>query len=328
MKKLILIIIIAIIPIYLFISYNNFKNSIIFEKQEIIEIKKWETYYSLAEKLNIDKNYLRIYLNLNKPKWLQAWNYEIKAWTNINWLVETLEWNAVSNDISITIIEWLNIYDIDSILSKKNLIKTWEFITYNKENFENLKKEFPFLKNAVSLEWFLYPDTYKINPNNFSLDNFVKTKFLANFEKKVIKWLNLDPNDKNLQDIIILASIVEKEEKNSSEKATVAWILKKRLKEWWQIWADATVCYPYQLTYEECTPNFIWNHINDKNKYNTRTMHWLPETPICNPNDETIEATINSKDSPYYFYLHDKNAQIHYATTNEEHEANKSKYLK
>jgi UPF0755 protein len=125
-----------------------------------------------------------------------------------------------------------------------------------------------------------------------------------------------------------LASIVEKEEKSTKEKATVAWLLKKRLNENWFIWADATVCYPYELTFDECNPKFIWNHIQDKNNYNTRTKLGLPKTPICNPSNNSIEAVYNSKDTPYYYYLHDENWQIHYAKTNEEHVANKMLYIK
>jgi UPF0755 protein len=125
-----------------------------------------------------------------------------------------------------------------------------------------------------------------------------------------------------------LASIVEKEEKSVKEKATVAWVLKKRLNENWFIWADATVCYPYELTFDECTPKFIWNHIQDKNDYNTRTKLGLPKTPICNPSALSIEAVYNAKNTPYYYYLHDENWQIHYAKTNEEHVANKMLYIK
>lgn len=102
-----------------------------------------------------------------------------------------------------------------------------------------------------------------------------------------------------------MASIVEKEEKRADAKAVVAGILKKRVQEGWMIGADATVCYPYKLTFSQCTPAFIGMHIEDKNQYNTRTMQGLPMTPIANPSWETIYATINSESSPYYFYLHD-----------------------
>ena len=56
-------------------------------------------------------------------------------------------------------------------------------------------------------------------------------------------------------------------------------------------------------------------------------MVWLPKTPICNPSFESVNAIINSKQTPYYYYLHGKDWQVHYAKTNEEHISN-YKYLK
>ncbi len=326
MKKII-IFIILLTSIYLLYSYSSFTNSILTSKEQILEIKKWDSYYSLASKLDLNSNYLKVYLKLNPPaRDLQAGNYKLKKWLNLIQVIESLK-NPITNDLKVTILEWWNIYDIDNELSKNNFIQTWDLINLNKEKLSDFKKEFVFLSNTETLEWFLYPDTYSINPNNFSLEDFIKT-MLSNFDKKVIKDLAINPNDTNLQNNIILASIVEKEEKSIKEKATVAWVLKKRLNENWFIWADATVCYPYELTFDECTPKFIWNHIQDKNDYNTRTKLGLPKTPICNPSADSIEAVYNAKNTPYYYYLHDENWQIHYAKTNEEHIANKMLYIK
>ena len=94
------------------------------------------------------------------------------------------------------------------------------------------------------------------------------------------------------------------------------------------IWADITVCYPHELTANECKM-VISKYINEKSEYNTRTMAWLPKTPIWNPSFETINATLNSKDTPYYFYLHDTGTgKIYYWKTNAEHEQNKRFYLR
>ncbi|MFA5917008.1 MAG: endolytic transglycosylase MltG [Candidatus Gracilibacteria bacterium] len=326
MKKLILLIII-LVPIYFVYSYNSFKNTILTPKEQVLEIKKGDSYYSLASKFDLNSYYLKVYLKLNPPaKDLQAGNYKLKTGLNITQVINSLK-NPITNDKQITILEGRNIYDIDNELSKNSFIQTGDLINLNKEKLSNFKKEFVFLSNAETLEGFLYPDTYSINPNNFKLEDFVKT-MLTNFDKKVIQELEINPNDTNLQNNLILASIVEKEEKSTKEKATVAGLLKKRLNENWFIGADATVCYPYELTFDECNPKFIGNHIQDKNNYNTRTKLGLPKTPICNPSNNSIEAVYNSKDTPYYYYLHDENGQIHYAKTNEEHVANKMLYIK
>ena len=100
------------------------------------------------------------------------------------------------------------------------------------------------------------------------------------------------------------------------------------MKEYWNIWADITVCYPYKLTSDECKL-VISKYININSDYNTRFIIWLPLSPIWNPSFETINATLNSKDSSYYYYMHDtKTWKVYYAETNEEHNKNKELYLK
>jgi UPF0755 protein len=126
--------------------------------------------------------------------------------------------------------------------------------------------------------------------------------------------------------LLNLASIVEKEEKNKEERATVAWILKKRLDNDWNIGADITVCYPHKLTGEECKM-VVSKYIREKSEYNTRTMIWLPKTPIWNPSFDSINATLNYNRTDFWFYLHNVSTwKIYYASSNAEHESNK-KYM-
>jgi cell division protein YceG involved in septum cleavage len=80
----------------------------------------------------------------------------------------------------------------------------------------------------------LYPDTYRINVNNFKINEFV-IKQLETFETKVYDKILSDLNVKEITDLVTLASIVENEEKNLDEKPIVAGILKKRLDNNWQI---------------------------------------------------------------------------------------------
>jgi UPF0755 protein len=220
----------------------------------------------------------------------------------------------MNEDVQVTFLEGWNIYDMDEKLTQMKLIKKGEFIEKVRNNFKNFQQDFDFLASVKTLEGFLYPDTYNINPTSFTLDGVIYN-MLKNFQDKVVSQLKTKYSSEKLLEIITLASIVEKEEKNSSEKPTVAGILKKRLKENWMIGADATVCYPHKLTSEECKM-VVSKYIAEKNAYNTRTMTGLPMTPIANPDNNTIFATINSKESPYYFYLHGSDGTIHYAVDN------------
>jgi len=317
--------------IIIFIWYQNFKSKIIIKKDTIITINKWETFYSLAKKLNLNNFFYKIYLSKNPPNFeLQAWKYKINSWSTISEILNSLNKPAIAKEIKLTILEWWNIYDIDNYLTKKWLIKKWNFIKYvtNKEKILKLSKFYKFIYPELNtLEWYLYPDTYKVNENNFKINKLV-VKQLDNFEKKVYNTILNKYSKEKIQEILKLASIVEKEEKNPKNKAIVAWILKKRLNNSWPIWADITVCYPHKLTSQECKM-VVSKYIREKSKYNTRTMLGLPLTPISNPSFETIYATINSKKTPYWFYLHNtKTWKIYYAKTIEEHNQNKRLYLR
>jgi len=311
-------------------NYIDFKKEVFTNQNQIVNIKSWDTFKSISEKIDwVDEFWLNFYLRFNKPDYeLQTWKYSIKANSDIKTIISSLK-EPILDEENITILEWWNIYDIDNYLAKKEIIVTWSYIDYvtSTEKITALTEFFPFIKDLKTLEWFLYPDTYTISRNSFWI-NVLVIKQLENFEEKVYKKLLNKLDNETIEELINLASIVEKEEKNPQEKSTVAGILKKRLNADWQIWADITVCYPHELTSEECKM-VVSKYINEKSEYNTRTMVWLPKTPIWNPSFETIEATLNHKKTHYWFYLHNVDTwKVYYGETNAEHENNKRLYLR
>jgi len=318
MRKLILVLIWIFFVVFAY-KYSTIWDTAISHQDFIIN--KWETLNILPKKLGFDvNNYLyKIWIKLNYSSFnLQSGSYSINSNTNLDNLFQNVLKNPDSKDIKITILPGWNIFDIDDYLSSNWIIKTWDLIEISKNLSSDLRQKYSFLKDTKTLEWYLYPDTYKISPDSDVVK--IVEIMLDEFSKK-IKTSELLYSD------MIMASIVEREEKNSENKPIVAGILKKRLAEWMAIWADATVCYEFELTQKECTPAFIWEKIYQKSVYNTRSEPGLPPTPISNFSASTFEATINSESSPYYYYLHDSNWQIHYGKTLQEHNNNKAKYL-
>jgi UPF0755 protein len=261
---------------------------------------------------------------------LLVWRFNVKSWSKIENILKSMETPLPGKQINLTILEWWSIYDIDEYLTNKWLIEQNAYIYYveNSKKIDALKEFYSFLKSDfISLEWYLYPDTYSLKVP-FKINELV-IKQLDNFEIKVYNKLFKEEkkltND-TIYDVITLASIVEKEEKNPLEKSTVAGILKYRLQHDWNIWADITVCYPHKFTAKQCKM-VITKYIKEKSDYNTRTMTWLPKTPIWNPSFKTIDATLNDKKTQYRYYLHNvKTWEIYYWKTNAEHERNK-KYM-
>jgi UPF0755 protein len=224
----------------------------------------------------------------------------------------------------ITIQEGLTIKEIDEKIYNMGLIKSGDFISAVK-NF-NGWEYYPFLNNedltklSLPLEGYIYPDTYYINPNDFKSEEFIYTT-LDNFEKKFTDYQSQIKRH-SINQIITMASILEKEVRGMEDKKIVSGILWKRLEADWQLGADATILYitdDNKITSED---------LNIDSPYNTRKNKGLPPGPISNPSMESIEAAMYPQESDYWFYLTTLDTgEVIYAKTNDEQNANKEKYL-
>jgi len=302
-----------------------FPNTMV-SKQDFI-VNRGDTIASLPKKLDVPVNttFFKIYTRFFVKNFtLQAGTYSMEKDATIASLFSQVLKNPTSKDITITFLPGWNMWDMDAYLTKVGIIKAGDF-TKNAENITpEIRKSFPFLGNMTTLEGFLVPDTYRISPEAGA--NEIIKILLKAFDVRIYKEFNFTSNEK-LYETLIFASILEKEERNSTNKPIVAGILDKRYQEKIPIGADATVCYGYRLMMIDCTPTFIGEHIYEKNPYNTRNTLNLPPTPIANPSIKTILATINAQSSNYYYYLHDNSGNIHYGKTLEEHNGNRVLYL-
>ncbi len=320
---------ILILLLYKFLFGSNF------DYDKTITIKEWDTLQTLISDLSW-KNKIQVKLFVKRNKinlnTIQVWSYIFSGNYKAKTFVDTImEWPKVSYH-TIRILEWWSIYDIDHSLTSKWLAEKWEYISFaeNQNIISKYQNRYEFLpKQLKSLEWFLYPDTYKVDIEKNIIDQLVYLQ-LDNFAKKVWKQANelATPKWFSRYDSIIMASIVEKEEKNEKNRPIVAGILIKRQQIWMLIWADISLCYFFKIPYSDCNPNFIAKNVADKNNpYNTRTIAGLPPTPVGNPSINSIMATLKATQTDYLYYLHDSKWQIWYGKTLEEHNANKKKHL-
>ncbi len=174
------------------------------------------------------------------------------------------------------------------------------------------------------LEGYLYPDTYFVDPATYSDQAFIE-RLISNFESKLSEedLVAIESSGKTLEQIIIMASIVEREERIPSEKPVVAGILWNRLDSGIGLYADATTLYALGRTNGSLTAA----DLSIDSPYNTRKNWDLPPTPISNPSIETIRATIFPEETSYLYYLHDSEGNVHYAETLEGHNINKANHL-
>lgn len=190
-----------------------------------------------------------------------------------------------------------------------------------------------FLDASNGKEGFLFPDTYLL-PKDITAEKVVIYQ-LSIFEKKTAEIMpDIQKGDLSLNEIITLASLIEREAKGNEERPTIAGILLKRIAKSWPLQVDAAV--QYAVSSDRCQalsvkcnwwPSLTKGDLEIKSPFNTYKNTGLPPTPIASPGLSSIKAAVYPQDSDFWFYLHDEDGQIHYAETIEEHNANISKYL-
>lgn len=217
--------------------------------------------------------------------------------------------------------EGFTVDQIDARLTAQGLINAGEFKT---ETF-NGTFDYPFLTSKTTthqttgLEGYLFPDTYFIDDASFSVDGLIK-QMLDNFATKVATVTGYDAS-KPIASQVIMASMLEKEVRDPADLPTISGIIWKRLNADWALGIDAT------LLYIDSDGTLSADDLASDNPYNTRTNKGLPPTAICNPGLKALEAAFNPTDSDYWYYLTGTDGLMHYAKTEEEHEANKAAYL-
>ncbi|MBI4414900.1 MAG: endolytic transglycosylase MltG [Candidatus Kerfeldbacteria bacterium] len=177
---------------------------------------------------------------------------------------------------------------------------------------------------SATLEGYLFPDTYRVFKNASPAD--VMKKMLDGFGVRVDEATLAQIRDqgKSVFDVVTLASIVEKEVRTDADRAMVADIFLKRLRDGIALQSDATVNY---VTGKNTTRPSSEDVAVDS-PYNTYAVRGLPPGPIANPGLAAIRAVLNPESNPYYYFLTKEDGTAVFGVTFEEHKANKAKYLR
>jgi len=239
--------------------------------------------------------------------------------------------------VRVTFPEGNNIRQYGQRLEENGVCSASDF--YDTMNTVDFSAEYDFLPSAEKLadrdyrlEGYLFPDTYDFYVGE-SADSVIR-RFLNNFDVKVTaelrqaalttgEFYNVDTD---LDDIIIMASIVEREINVPDEMDGVAAVFWNRIKHpggtvngsatggFFQ--SDATKYYPYVFNVDTLPEGFV-------SDYNTFNVKGLPKGPICCPSLEAIKGSINpDHEQGAFFFYTDINKKVYYAVTLSEHTKN------
>lgn len=174
-------------------------------------------------------------------------------------------------------------------------------------------------------EGYLFPDTYLI-PKDYSIENII-TIFTNTFNAKIAE-AGIDSDDPQLNDIVIIASLLEREAKTNDEKPIISGIIQNRLDSDIALQIDATIQYAKgKVGSKWWMPVTLAEYKSVDSPYNTYLSTGLPPGPISNPGIESLKAAANPEETNYVYYLHGRDGVIRYARTLDEHNANTRKYL-
>lgn len=172
-----------------------------------------------------------------------------------------------------------------------------------------------------------FPETYLI-PKQMTIEE-IRQLMRRTFEEKFEGKLRADANASGLtgEEVVILASLVEREAKLEADRPLVASVLLNRLRAGMKLDVDATVQYALGESGNWWPKDLSLEDLKIRSSYNTYLNAGLPPGPIANPGILAIKAVIYPSSTDYLFYISDKKGVMHYAKTLAEHAQNVAKYL-
>lgn len=287
-------------------------------KDQIFVIRPGQPVTQIAQNLkeaNLIKNTLAFRLlvaQMGIGKSIQAGDFRLSPNLTSREIATFLTHGAI--DVWITFPEGVRLEEIAEIIEAKLAIPQNDQYTFDKQEFKKLARE-----------GYMFPDTYLIPKD--ATAQAVAEKLQTTFSQKVDQNLLAKGTNHNLteDEVIILASLIEREAKSNHQRPIIAGILINRLNAGMALQVDATV--QYAKGYDAASDSW-WPQVTQedyktvKSPFNTYLHPGLPPAPIANPGLESIRAAADPVNTDYLYYLHDREGKIHFAQNLEEHTKN------
>ena len=227
----------------------------------------------------------------------------------------------------ITFLEGDHQYKYAKQLQEKRLAKAEEFLRLSK-NQDFVKTLLPknrFGLNLTGLEGYLFPDTYFFSKND-GVKKILKT-MVERFLKK-IKNLDFSKTSLSIRQVVILASIVEKETGAGFERPLISSVFQNRLRKKMKLQTDPTIIYGILDETGEEINNIRRKDILNPTSYNTYVIEGLPPGPISNPGIKSIKAVLEPEETEYFYFVSKNDGTHVFSKTYGEHLKAVEKYQK
>lgn len=219
-----------------------------------------------------------------------------------------------------TVPEGYNIYQVAEVVENAGFGLKNDFVKAVKD--QALLTKYGFASGVETFEGYLFPDTYRF-PRGVKHPEIIRTmyeRFNSVYRdewKKRAKEIGF-----TVHEIVTLASIIEKETGDASERPIISSVFHNRLKKRMRLETDPTVIYGIK-NYDG---NITKKHLREKTPYNTYRIKGLPPGPIANPGEKSIEAALFPAKTDYLFFVSKKDTTHKFSTNIRDHINSVRKY--
>jgi UPF0755 protein len=292
-------------------------------KQIVFAVETGDSFNAVAKKLEEkglirSSNLLILVARLNNLRSkLKAGDYYLNAALSPKEIIQVLT-SGKSILRTFTVSEGLNIYEVALLFEKQGYGKKADFleVCFNKELLRNILGD-----DVYSCEGYLYPETYNIEKKTSAekLIEIMLKLFLKNYEEvshkqNLVGW--------SRHQIVTLASIIEKETGQASERPLISSVFHNRIKKRMKLQTDPTVLYGILDQTKSYRENITRKDLETPTRYNTYTNFGLPYGPISNPGKDAITAVFEPAESEFIFFVSRNNGTHIFAKDYEDHAKN------
>ena len=318
------------------VFYISINFPLIFHGECNFSITKGENLKSIANRLK-NEEYIsssilfQFYVKLKgQEKNIKAGDYQFTlplTITNITKIITNGK--LTQNNNSFLIAEGETMLEIEENLKEKGLINTssslknWKIEDFLEKKYLDIFSE---ISSDIPLEGYLFPDSYHL-PQGLE-EKEILSIFIDNFVAKTENdlFFEIKKQKRSFYEILIMASLLEKEVQEVTDKRMVADILWRRLDTNFPLQIDATICYAEFQSFKNCSLTRELFELDSP--YNTYLYKGLPPTPINNPGIESIQAALDPISNDYWYYLTDRETgKTIFSETFEQHLESRERYL-
>ncbi len=343
-SSLLIILVFLIIFFIIFLFYKIYSPGGIKNSYEEFIVKEGETVKQISSSLK-DQDLIKhsLYFNFyifvkRADKKLKTGVYQINTKMSVADIANVLTGSQLSSEGKIIIIEGWNSKEIADYISDFHARYSTDNTNYEdiKKNFKkeflaevNNAKEYDYgffadKPKEATLEGYLYPDTYYIYRDTEPEE--IIRKMLENFDQKVTKEIRdqIRQKEMTLHEVLILASIIQKEVKSPDEMRRVAGVYFNRLAANKALESDSTLTYITGRKRARATGQ----DLKMDSPYNTYRYKGLPPGPIGNPCLEAIQAVLNPEEHDFMFFITDnETGEAMFSKTGKEHQKKVEEHL-